>query len=175
MKSLKSAFLAIVAALFAPSMVKAAEPQLFDVVMTTLGDNKIQAIRVVRLIHWMGLAEAKTLVESTPKTLQEGYTKEEGESAIQKLAAVNCKAELRPSQVTKMERYELVLKRFDPSRKVQVAAMMEGATGCSEDDAIKHTENLPTVVKKGMTAPEAKGMKLSFDDINAESEVKESK
>jgi large subunit ribosomal protein L7/L12 len=58
----------------------AAEEQTeFDVVLTGIGDKKIQVIKVVRAVTSLGLKEAKDLVDSAPKTVKEGVSKEEAE------------------------------------------------------------------------------------------------
>ncbi len=58
----------------------AAEEQTeFDVVLTGIGDKKIQVIKVVRAVTTLGLKEAKDLVDSAPKTVKEGVSKEEAE------------------------------------------------------------------------------------------------
>jgi len=55
------------------------EKTSFDVILSGFGDKKIQVIKVVRAITSLGLKEAKDLVESCPKPLKEGLTKEEAE------------------------------------------------------------------------------------------------
>lgn len=58
----------------------AAEEQTeFDVILETAGDKKIQVIKVVRAITGLGLKEAKDLVDSAPKPIKEGVSKEEAE------------------------------------------------------------------------------------------------
>jgi len=51
----------------------------FDVVLTGFGDNKIAVIKVVRAATGLGLKEAKEVVESAPKALKEGVSKEDAE------------------------------------------------------------------------------------------------
>ena len=59
---------------------EAAEEQTeFDVVLTGIGDKKIQVIKVVRAVTSLGLKEAKDLVDSAPKAVKEGVSKEEAE------------------------------------------------------------------------------------------------
>ena len=55
----------------------------FDAVLTSIGEKKIQVIKVVRAITSLGLKEAKDLVDSFPKSIKEGVTKAEAEG-IQK-------------------------------------------------------------------------------------------
>jgi large subunit ribosomal protein L7/L12 len=58
----------------------AAEEQTeFDVILTAIGDKKIQVIKEVRALTGLGLKEAKELVESAPKAVKEGVDKEEAE------------------------------------------------------------------------------------------------
>lgn len=59
---------------------EAAEEQSeFDVVLTGIGDKKIQVIKVVRAVTSLGLKEAKDLVDSAPKAVKEAVSKEEAE------------------------------------------------------------------------------------------------
>jgi len=55
----------------------AEEKDEFDVILISSGDKKIQVIKEVRAITSLGLKEAKELVESAPKALKEGVSKEE--------------------------------------------------------------------------------------------------
>ena len=50
-----------------------------DVVLTDVGDKKIQVLKVVREITGLGLKEAKEIVDNVPKTIKEGLSKEEAE------------------------------------------------------------------------------------------------
>lgn len=64
----------------------AAEEQTeFDVVLEGFGDNKIAVIKVVREITSLGLKEAKELVESAPKAIQEGVNRDKAEEVKAKL------------------------------------------------------------------------------------------
>lgn len=59
---------------------EAAEEQIsFDVILAGFGEKKIQVIKVVRSLTSLGLKDAKDLVESCPKPVKEGVTKEEAE------------------------------------------------------------------------------------------------
>ncbi len=60
----------------------------FNVVLTGIGDKKIQVIKVVRAITGLGLKEAKDLVESAPCNVKEGVTNEEAEDFKAKLEEV---------------------------------------------------------------------------------------
>lgn len=57
----------------------------FDVVLKEFGPKKIEVIKVVRELTTLGLKEAKDLVEAAPKTVKEGVTKEEANTAAAKL------------------------------------------------------------------------------------------
>jgi len=61
------------------------EQTAFDVVLTAIGDKKIQVIKMVREITSLGLKEAKALVDDAPKAVREGVSKEEAEAAKAKL------------------------------------------------------------------------------------------
>ncbi len=67
----------------------------FDIVLTHVGDNKINVIKEVRVITNLGLKEAKDLVESAPKTLKSDVAKTEAEEIKKKLEAVGAKVELK--------------------------------------------------------------------------------
>ena len=90
-----------VAAAAAPAAGGAAAPAAeaktaFDVVLKEVGANKIGVIKEVRAaVPGLGLAEAKALVESAPKTIREGATKEEAEEIKKKLEAAGAKAEIK--------------------------------------------------------------------------------
>lgn len=60
----------------------------FDVILESAGDKKIQVIKVVRELTSLGLKEAKELVDSVPKPVKEGITKEDADAAKAKLEEV---------------------------------------------------------------------------------------
>ncbi len=67
----------------------AAEEQTeFDLMLTGVGDKKIQVIKVVRALTGLGLKEAKDLVESAPCAVKEGVSKDEAEEMKTKLEEV---------------------------------------------------------------------------------------
>ena len=63
----------------------AEEKTEFDVVLTAVGDKKIQVIKEVRTITGLGLKDAKDLVEAAPKPIKEGVNKEEAEEIKKKV------------------------------------------------------------------------------------------
>ncbi len=67
----------------------------FDVVLEDAGTEKIKVLKEVRTITGLGLKEAKDLVESTPKPVKEGATKEEAEEIKKKLEAVGAKVSVK--------------------------------------------------------------------------------
>ena len=66
----------------------------FDVVLTEVGANKIQVIKAVRELTSLGLKEAKDVVDSAPKAVKEGVTKEEAQAAKAKLEEAGAKVSL---------------------------------------------------------------------------------
>lgn len=73
----------------------AEEQTAFDVVLISVGDKKISVIKEVRAITSLGLKEAKDLVESAPKPIKEGVTKEEAEELKKKLEETGAKIEIK--------------------------------------------------------------------------------
>ncbi|MFH1577657.1 MAG: 50S ribosomal protein L7/L12 [Candidatus Omnitrophota bacterium] len=73
----------------------AEEKTAFSVVLTGIGANKISVIKEVRAMTSLGLKEAKDLVESAPKPVREGVTKEEAEQMKKKLETAGATVELK--------------------------------------------------------------------------------
>jgi large subunit ribosomal protein L7/L12 len=73
----------------------AEEKTEFDVVLQTIGGNKINVIKVVREVTALGLKEAKDLVEAAPKAVKEGVSKEEAETIRQKLTDAGATVEVK--------------------------------------------------------------------------------
>ena len=67
----------------------------FDVELTEVGPNKVKVIKVVREATGLGLKEAKDLVDSAPKMLKEGASKEEADDIKAKLEAEGAKVTLK--------------------------------------------------------------------------------
>jgi large subunit ribosomal protein L7/L12 len=67
----------------------------FTVVLTGIGDKKIQVIKEIRAITSLGLKEAKELVEKAPTNVKEGVTKEEAEQMRAKLEEVGAIVDLK--------------------------------------------------------------------------------
>ena len=73
----------------------AEEKTEFDVVLTAIGEKKINVIKVVRAITGLGLKEAKDLVDGTPNTVKEAASKEEAEGIKTQLEEAGATAELK--------------------------------------------------------------------------------
>jgi large subunit ribosomal protein L7/L12 len=72
------------------------EKTSFDVILKETGANKIGVIKEVRAcVPGLGLADAKALVESAPKPIKEGVTKEEAEEIKKKIEAAGAKVEIK--------------------------------------------------------------------------------
>ena len=70
------------------------EQTSFDVILKEIGDKKIQVIKEVRALTGLGLKEAKGLVDSVPKPVKEGISKEEAEEARLQLEAAGAVVEI---------------------------------------------------------------------------------
>ena len=67
----------------------------FDVILAEVGAEKIKVIKAVREITGLGLAEAKAVVDGSPKAIKESVSKEDAEAAKAKLEEVGAKVELK--------------------------------------------------------------------------------
>ena len=74
---------------------EAEEQTTFDVVLTEVGDKKIQVIKEVRALTNLGLKDAKDLVDGAPQTVLEGASKEDAEKAKEALEAAGADIELK--------------------------------------------------------------------------------
>ncbi|NLY77626.1 MAG: 50S ribosomal protein L7/L12 [Tissierellia bacterium] len=87
---------AVAAAPVAGAAAPAAEEKTeFDVVLASVGSEKIKVIKVVRELTGLGLKEAKELVDNAPKPIKEGASKEEAEEIKAKLEEVGASVELK--------------------------------------------------------------------------------
>ena len=91
-----------VAAVAAPTAGPAAEAAPpaeekteFDAVLTEVGTNKINVIKVVRELTGLGLKEAKAVVDEAPKPIKEAVSKEEAEKIAAKMAEVGAKVTIK--------------------------------------------------------------------------------
>jgi len=73
----------------------AEEKTEFSAILTEVGTNKINVIKVVREVTSLGLKEAKDLVEGAPKQIKEGIPKDEAAAIVKKFADVGAKVEVK--------------------------------------------------------------------------------
>jgi large subunit ribosomal protein L7/L12 len=78
-----------------PAAPAAEEQTEFDVILTGDGGKKINVIKEVRAITQLGLTEAKTLVESAPKAVKEGISKDEAEKIKKQLEEAGATVEIK--------------------------------------------------------------------------------
>ena len=90
-----AAAVAVAAGPAAAAAPAAEEKTEFTVVLTAVGDKKIEVIKEVRAITSLGLKEAKDLVEGAPKPVKEGVSKEEAEKIKAALEKAGAKVELK--------------------------------------------------------------------------------
>jgi large subunit ribosomal protein L7/L12 len=74
---------------------KAEEQTEFTVMLTAIGDNKVNVIKAVREVTSLGLKEAKDLVDGAPKPVKEGVSKADAEAVMKKLVDAGGKAEIK--------------------------------------------------------------------------------
>ena len=74
---------------------KAEEKTEFTVMLTAIGDNKVNVIKAVREVTSLGLKEAKDLVDGAPKPVKEGTSKADAEAIAKKLTDAGAKAEIK--------------------------------------------------------------------------------
>ncbi|MCK4487583.1 MAG: 50S ribosomal protein L7/L12 [Desulfobacterales bacterium] len=77
------------------AQAEAEEKTEFDVILSQVGDKKIQVIKVVRAITGLGLKEAKALVDEAPRPVQEGVSKEEVEDIKKQLEEAGATVEIK--------------------------------------------------------------------------------
>ena len=78
-----------------PQQAEEAEKTEFDVMLTGVGDKKIQVIKVVRAVTNLGLKEAKEVVDNVPSKVREGVSKEDAESIKKQLEEVGAVVEIK--------------------------------------------------------------------------------
>lgn len=67
----------------------------FDAILSEVGPNKINVIKVVRELTGLGLKEAKAVVDEAPKPIKEGVSKEEAQKIAEKMAEVGAKVTVK--------------------------------------------------------------------------------
>lgn len=78
-----------------PQQAEEAEKTEFDVMLTGVGDKKIQVIKVVRAVTNLGLKEAKEVVDNVPSKVRESVSKEDAESIVKQLEEVGAVVEIK--------------------------------------------------------------------------------
>lgn len=86
---------AVAAAPGAAAAAPAAEQTEFDVILSEIGAEKIKVIKAVREVTSLGLTEAKSFVESAPKAIKTGVTKEEAETIKKKVEEAGAKVDIK--------------------------------------------------------------------------------
>jgi large subunit ribosomal protein L7/L12 len=79
----------------APAAAPVEEKTEFDAVLTDVGPNKINVIKVVRELTGLGLKEAKAVVDEAPRAIKEGVSKEEADKIAQKMEEVGAKVTIK--------------------------------------------------------------------------------
>ena len=86
---------AVAAAPGAAAAAPVEEKTEFDVVLKAAGASKLNVIKVVRELTGLGLKDAKDLVESAPKTIKEGVSKEDADKIAEQLKAAGAEVEVK--------------------------------------------------------------------------------
>ena len=73
----------------------AEEKTEFDVILSTIGANKVNVIKVVRAMTGLGLKEAKDLVDGAPKAVKEGVSKADADGILKQLVEAGATAEIK--------------------------------------------------------------------------------
>src|SRR5437764_1541334 len=79
----------------APAAAPVEEQTEFDAILTEIGPNKINVIKVVRELTGLGLKEAKAVVDEAPSPIKEGVSKEEAEKIAEKMSEVGAKVTIK--------------------------------------------------------------------------------
>lgn len=79
----------------APAAAPVEEQTEFDAILSEIGPNKINVIKVVRELTGLGLKEAKAVVDEAPKPIKEGVSKEEAQKIADKMAEVGAKVTIK--------------------------------------------------------------------------------
>lgn len=86
---------AVAAAPAAAAAPVAEEKTEFTVMLTGAGDNKVNTIKIVRVITGLGLKEAKDLVDGAPKAVKEGVSKADADAVLKQLIDGGASAEIK--------------------------------------------------------------------------------
>ena len=134
--------------LLAAGWVRAEEAVKLDAydLMLLSFENKIQAVKAVHEITGLGIKDSKDLVESVPKAILAGVTKDEAEKARKHAEALTCKVEIRTAQPGAARgpahKFEIVLLKGNPA-SIEEAKAVAGAAGKDVEWAQGAMRNLP--------------------------------
>jgi large subunit ribosomal protein L7/L12 len=90
-----AAAVAVAAAPAGDAAAAAEEQTEFDVMLTAIGEKKVNVIKAVRAITGLGLKEAKGLVDGAPSAIKEGVSKDEAADVLKQLEEAGASAELK--------------------------------------------------------------------------------
>jgi large subunit ribosomal protein L7/L12 len=90
-----AAAVAVASPAAAAAAAPAEEKTEFTVMLTAVGDNKVNVIKAVREVTSLGLKEAKDLVDGAPKAVKEGVSKADADAVAKKLTDAGAKAEIK--------------------------------------------------------------------------------
>ena len=90
-----AAAVAVAAPAAGGAAAKAEEKTEFTIMLTAVGDNKVNVIKAVREVTSLGLKEAKDLVDGAPKAVKEGVSKADAEAVLKKLVDAGAKGEIK--------------------------------------------------------------------------------
>jgi large subunit ribosomal protein L7/L12 len=93
--SAAAAAVAVAAPAAGGAAVAVEEKTEFTVILSAIGDNKVNVIKAVREVTGLGLKEAKDLVDGAPKPVKEGVSKADAEAILKKLTDAGGKAEIK--------------------------------------------------------------------------------
>ena len=79
----------------APAAAPVEEQTEFDAILSEVGPNKINVIKVVRELTGLGLKEAKAVVDEAPKPIKEGISKDDAQKIAEKMAEVGAKVTIK--------------------------------------------------------------------------------
>lgn len=180
-------FCAATALLFSPAVVVVAEEKVpgssYDVILSEVGPSKIAVIKEVRdAVPGMGLAEAKTLVESAPKPIRRGVTEAEAGKLKARFEAVGAKVAvesggvavtLEPSvtpaapPLEEKASYDVILADMGPSKIAVIKAVRDSIPGLGLAETKALVERAPTPIKLGVMKAEAEAIKRKVESAGA--------
>jgi large subunit ribosomal protein L7/L12 len=163
------------------NVVAAKETGGFDVILSEMGPSKIAVIKEVRAaVPGLGLAEAKTLVESAPGVIKEGVTKAEAEEIKKKLETAGAKVTLKPTAGAKATvmpavapaaedkaSYDVILAEMGSSKIAVIKEVRGAVQNIGLADAKTLVESAPKPIKRGVTRAEAEKLKQRFESAGA--------